>query len=131
MVPRGTVPGTVAPPTSTFQGGAEVDRRLWTSLSPADLRSDIVRRGSAVDGSSAASAYEDVKRSYVDTDASCQAEGLTFIPVVCEADGGGGYNLVWGVFLCFGFFSGLKKNPKLSEKQRKLKKQVLGSWVFW
>jgi hypothetical protein len=27
----------------------------------------------------------------LDTAASCQAEGLTFIPVVCEADGGG-----WG-----------------------------------
>jgi hypothetical protein len=54
------------------------------------LRSDIVRR-SAVDGSSAVSAYEDVKRSHLDTAASCQAEGLTFIPVVCEADGGG-----WG-----------------------------------
>ena len=54
------------------------------------LRSDIVRR-SAVNGSSAASAYEDIKRSHSDTAASCQAEGLTFIPVVCEADGGG-----WG-----------------------------------
>ena len=54
------------------------------------LRTDIVRR-SAVDGSIAASAYEDTKRSHLDTAASCQAEGLTFIPVVCEADGGG-----WG-----------------------------------
>ena len=50
------------------------------------LRSDIVRR-LAVDGSSAVSAYEDVKRSHLDTAASCQTEGLTFIPVVCEADG--------------------------------------------
>ena len=35
--------------------------------------------------------YEDVKRTHLDTAAACQAEGITFIPVVCEADGGG-----WG-----------------------------------
>jgi hypothetical protein len=52
------------------------------------LRDDVVRR-SAVDGSSAVSAYEDFKRTHNDTANACQAEGITFIPVVCEADGGG------------------------------------------
>jgi hypothetical protein len=32
-----------------------------------------------------------MKRNFQDTEATCQAEGITFIPVVCEADGGG-----WG-----------------------------------
>ena len=52
------------------------------------LRDNIVRR-SAVDGAVAASSYEDLKRSHMGTEATCQSEGLTCIPVVCEADGGG------------------------------------------
>ena len=52
------------------------------------LRDNVVRR-SAVDGSSALSAYEDFKRSHNDTARACEAEGISFIPVVCEADGGG------------------------------------------
>ena len=54
------------------------------------LRSDIVSR-SAVDGSIATKLYEEYKRSHLNTEASCQEEGILFIPVVCEADGGG-----WG-----------------------------------
>ena len=46
---------------------------------------------SAEDGSTATKAYEDLKRSHLDTDSLCREEGITFIPMVCEADGGG-----WG-----------------------------------
>ena len=54
------------------------------------LRSDLVTK-SAEDGSSAVKAYEDRKRSYLNTEAICQEEGISFIPIICEADGGG-----WG-----------------------------------
>ena len=54
------------------------------------LRSDIVKK-SAVDGSTALVQYESFKRSHLDTEALCQDEGVNFIPMVCEADGGG-----WG-----------------------------------
>ena len=46
---------------------------------------------SAVDGSTALVQYESFKRSHLDTEALCQDEGVNFIPMVCEADGGG-----WG-----------------------------------
>ena len=54
------------------------------------LKSDMVRR-SAENGSAAVTTYEDFKRSYLNTEATCQEEGLSFIPLICEADGGG-----WG-----------------------------------
>ena len=54
------------------------------------LRGDIVGR-SAIDGSASTKAYEDKKRSYLNTESMCREEGITFIPMVCEADGGG-----WG-----------------------------------
>ena len=54
------------------------------------LRSDMVNR-SAEDGSAASKDYEDFKRSHLDTEKLCQAEGISFIPIICEADGGG-----WG-----------------------------------
>ena len=54
------------------------------------LRNDLVTK-SAEDGSAAVNAYEDFKRTYLNTEAICQEEGITFIPLVCEADGGG-----WG-----------------------------------
>ena len=54
------------------------------------LRDTVVRR-SATDGTTAVCAYEDIKRSHLGTELACQSEGLTFIPVVVEADGGG-----WG-----------------------------------
>ena len=43
------------------------------------------------DASSAATSYEDFKRTHLNTEASCSAEGFGFTPVVCEAVGGG-----WG-----------------------------------
>ena len=54
------------------------------------LRSDSVNL-SAEDGSAVTKAYEDFKCSHLDTRAECEREGITFIPLICEADGGG-----WG-----------------------------------
>ena len=54
------------------------------------LRSNIVSR-SAEDGNVATLLYEDYKRSHLDTETKCREEGINFIPIVCEADGGG-----WG-----------------------------------
>lgn len=54
------------------------------------LRRDIVHR-SAEDGSAAVTAYKVFKRSYLATETTCQEEGFSFIPIICEADGGG-----WG-----------------------------------
>ena len=55
------------------------------------LRADSVSQ-SARDGSSATTAYEAHKRSYLDTAAQCEEEGLTFIPMAMEAHGGS-----WGL----------------------------------
>ena len=52
------------------------------------LRSDQVNR-SAEDGSASTIAYENFKRQYQETEATCRAEGINFIPIICEADGGG------------------------------------------
>ena len=54
------------------------------------LRPQIVA-ASALDGRTAPQQYEDFKREYLDTERLCQAEGISFIPLVVEADGGG-----WG-----------------------------------
>ena len=61
------------------------------------LKPDMVNK-SAEDGSSAVTAYETFKRCYLDTETTCQEEGFNFIPLVCEADGGGwgpAANAVW------------------------------------
>ena len=52
------------------------------------LRSDKVIR-SAEDGTAAVIQYENFKHTYLGTDTSCREEGITFIPLICEADGGG------------------------------------------
>ena len=54
------------------------------------LRRDIVN-SSAEDGSMATKNYETFKRTHLNTEAACLEEGITFIPVIFEADGGG-----WG-----------------------------------
>ena len=77
---------------------ADVYLPRWNRGTPAaldfavtsGLRSDKVDR-SAVDGSAVTIAYEDLKRSHLDTEVKCREEGITFIPLICEADGGG-----WG-----------------------------------
>ena len=46
---------------------------------------------SAITADAACTRYEDFKRSFKDTAQQCQSQGLTFIPMVAEAVGGG-----WG-----------------------------------
>ena len=61
------------------------------------LKRDMVQRSSE-NGSSAVTTYEDFKRSYLATETTCQEEGFNFIPLICEADGGGwgpAANAVW------------------------------------
>ena len=54
------------------------------------LHGDLVDK-SAQQGSAPTEAYENFKCQYLETEESCKAEGITFIPIICEADGGG-----WG-----------------------------------
>ena len=54
------------------------------------LRRDMMER-SAENGSIAVTMYENKKRMYLDTESICREEGIQFIPLICEADGGG-----WG-----------------------------------
>jgi len=54
------------------------------------LRSDVLA-SSVQDAAAAPRAYEDFKRSHLDTAQLCYDEGVTFLPVVAEALGGG-----WG-----------------------------------
>ena len=42
---------------------------------------------SAVSANAATLAYEDFKREHLDTQQLCQQEGITFIPMIAEADG--------------------------------------------
>eukprot|EP00973_Karenia_brevis_P080419 11157696-Karenia_brevis.AAC.1 len=46
---------------------------------------------SAHDSSAAVCAYEDFKRSHHNTEQDCQAAGMSFVPMVVDAVGGG-----WG-----------------------------------
>ena len=54
------------------------------------LRTDALRN-SALDGASHAKAYAERKKSFLDTGRLCAEQGLTFVPMVLEAHGGG-----WG-----------------------------------
>ena len=54
------------------------------------LRDTVVER-SAQNGTAASLVYEDFKREYLDTARACEDEGIKFIPMIIEADGGG-----WG-----------------------------------
>ena len=75
------------------------------------LRGNIVNR-SAVDGSVATLLYEDFKRSHLNTDSKCREEGISFIPIVCEADGGG-----WGP-VAHGVWSELAKRKAIVAGER-------------
>ena len=76
---------------------ADVYLPSWTAGCPAALdiavssphRQDIVLEASA-SGGAAAEAYENFKRSYKDTAATCLAQGISFIPMVAEPSGGWG-----------------------------------------
>ena len=52
--------------------------------------------------------YEDFKCSYRDTHSTCQSQGITFIPMVMEAVGGG-----WGT-MARGVWSELAKSSALA-----------------
>ena len=54
------------------------------------LRADMLNK-TLDDGSASVKAYEHHKRSYMDTESICREEGINFIPLICEADGG-----AWG-----------------------------------
>jgi len=54
------------------------------------LRATVAQQ-TAADGRSAVLAYEDFKREYMDTQQLCHESGISFIPLIAEADGGG-----WG-----------------------------------
>ena len=77
---------------------ADIFLPRWRSGLPAaldfavtsGLRADVVT-ASTPSVSAAIDNYEDFKRTHNNTDADCQAEGITFIPMVVEAVGGG-----WG-----------------------------------
>ena len=58
------------------------------------LRPDFLG-ASAQDASAAPSAYEDHKRGFLNTEETCRTEGITFLPIVTEALGGG-----WGPTAC-------------------------------
>ena len=83
---------------NTHRRPADVYLPRWRRGTPAaldlavtsGLKRDMVQKP-IEDGSSAVRAYEVFKRSYMDTETKCQEEGINFIPIICEADGGG-----WG-----------------------------------
>ena len=54
------------------------------------LRRDLIDL-TAEDGSVAVNGYEDFKRTHLNTETVCSEAGIQFIPLICEADGGG-----WG-----------------------------------
>ena len=83
---------------NTDRRPADVYLPRWKRGTPAaldlavtsGLRRDLIE-SSALDGSSAVSIYEDFKRTHLNTETACLEEGIQFIPLICEADGGG-----WG-----------------------------------
>jgi hypothetical protein len=62
----------------------------WDFAVTSGLRLDALA-GSVVDPDAALTRYEDFKCGYKDTESLCRGQGLTFIPMVMEAVGGG-----WG-----------------------------------
>jgi hypothetical protein len=62
----------------------------WDLAVTSGLRADLLADSAANPGT-ALERYEEAKRQHGDTQRRCQAEGLTFLPLVVEAHGGG-----WG-----------------------------------
>jgi hypothetical protein len=81
---------------------ADVYVARWRNGTPAaldftvasGLRPELLQ-ASAEDSAHATRHYEGYRCSHLDTQAACQAEGVTFIPMVVEASGGG-----WGAEVC-------------------------------
>ena len=105
--------------SENFRRPADVYLPRWRRGAPAaldfavtsGLRSDIVSR-SALDGSASTKAYENFKRSHLNTEQACQEEGISFIPMICEADGGG-----WGP-AAHKVWSELAKNKALASGEQ-------------
>ena len=62
----------------------------WDFAVTSGLRADLLSV-SAMSGEAAAEKYEELKRSHLDTDKECSDAGVTFLPIVVGAHGGG-----WG-----------------------------------
>ncbi len=62
----------------------------WDFAVTSGLRNDALVE-SATDREAALTRYEDFKQSFKSTSSTCQQSGLTFIPMILEASGGG-----WG-----------------------------------
>ena len=85
-------------PDNAARRPADVYLPSWTDGRPAALdfavtspqRLDALARA-AQGGPTAAKAYEEHKRMFLDTAAECARQGISFIPMVVEATGGG-----WG-----------------------------------
>ena len=89
--------GNVLPPSSNARRPADVFLPRWRRGTPIALDFAVTSGlrdipASIRDASSALTSYEDFKRSHLDTDALCNAEGFTFCPMVVEAVGG-----AWGL----------------------------------
>ena len=79
----------------------------WDFAVTSGLRMDAIA-GTVGGADTVLTRYEDFKCSYRDTRSECQAQGITFIPMVVEAVGGG-----WGM-MARGVWSELAKSSALS-----------------
>ena len=92
-------PGLLQPdpeePTTNMLHPADVYLPSWTFGAPAALdfavtspqRAEVLAEASRSAGA-AARAYESFKRGYLDTEADCRRQGITFIPMIAETSGG-------------------------------------------
>eukprot|EP00973_Karenia_brevis_P017401 2386002-Karenia_brevis.AAC.1 len=93
---QGALPKNGVKETGDGRRPADVYVPRWRRGMPAafdfavtsGLRADNVS-SSLQDAGQAARNYEDFKRSHNNTEADCQAAGISFIPIVIEAVGGG------------------------------------------
>ena len=83
--PTARRPADVYIPSWDLGGAAAFDFAITSGM-----RTDMLA-SSAANGAAAAIAYEQVKRSFLDTESRCREEGLSFVPIVMEAHSG-----TWG-----------------------------------
>ena len=69
----------------------------WDFAVTSGLRLESIA-DSVRDPDAALTKYEDFKRQHQDTQAQCQAQGITFIPMIMEAVGGGWGRVARGVW---------------------------------
>lgn len=105
----------VDPPSASMRRPADVYVPRWRAGPPAawdfavtsGLRLEVVH-DSARDPEACLKSYEDFKCSHLDTKAQCQSQGISFLPMVMEAAGGG-----WGK-TARGVWSELAKSSALA-----------------